>query len=86
MQLADAVVPDRVHGPPLKMPPVLLVVRATVPVGVMKVPDDVSVTVAMHEAESVVVVDKVPGVQVMLMVVARLFTVTLAVAFGLAAL
>ncbi len=84
MQLADAVVPDRVHGP-LKVP-VLLVVRATVPVGVMKVPDDVSVTVAMHEAESVVVVDKVPGVQVMLMVVARLFTVTLAVAFGLAAL
>ena len=46
-QVADAPVPARVQGDPTKVP-VLPVVNATVPVGVMTVPAAVSVTVAVH--------------------------------------
>jgi hypothetical protein len=47
MQVAVAPVPERVHGFELKVPfPLLL--QATVPEGVIGVPGDVSVTVAVH--------------------------------------
>ena len=46
MQVADAVVPARVQV--VKDPVTPVSDRATVPVGVMKVPADVSVTVTVH--------------------------------------
>jgi hypothetical protein len=45
-QVADAVVPARVHVVNEPVTPVW--VRATVPVGVTKVPGEVSVTVTLH--------------------------------------
>ncbi len=72
--MAEAVVPARTHGLGLKVP-VLLLVNATVPAGVVKVPPDVSVTVTLH-------VDADPTttgvVQVIPVVVLRLPTLTLA--------
>lgn len=46
VQVADAVVPDKVHG--VKDPVTPVSERFTVPVGVTKVPDAVSVTVTVH--------------------------------------
>ena len=46
VQVAEAVVPARVHVVKDPVTPVWL--RATVPVGVMKVPAEVSVTVTVH--------------------------------------
>ena len=46
VQAADAVVPARVHVVNVPVTPVSLI--ATVPVGVMKVPGDVSVTVTLQ--------------------------------------
>lgn len=46
LQVAEAVVPDSVHGP-LKVP-VLFEARPTVPAGVMKVPGELSVTVTLQ--------------------------------------
>lgn len=66
--------PDRAHVP--ENVPVPLVLRLTVPVGVMKLPAELSATVTLH-------VDAVPivtgEVQLTVVVVARLFTVTLVV-------
>jgi len=47
MQVAVAPAPERVHGFGLKVPFPLLF-QATVPDGVIGVPGDVSVTVAVH--------------------------------------
>jgi len=74
-QVADAPVPASVQGEPVKVP-VLPVVNATVPLGVIAVPAAVSVTVTVH-------VDGDPtftvfGLQVSLVVVVRRLTVTLA--------
>ena len=74
VQVADAVVPDNVHVVNVPVTPVSL--NATVPVGVMNVPADVSVTVTVHvEAwlimtgvEQLTVVVVVRGVTVMLVV------------------
>jgi hypothetical protein len=46
VQVAEAVVPDRVHVVNVPVTPVSLI--ATVPVGVMKVPAEVSVTVTLQ--------------------------------------
>jgi len=72
--VAVAPVPDKVQGDPTKVP-VLLVVKVTVPVGVLAVPGDVSVTVAVHVPACPVL--SVAG-QASVVVVARLLTVTLA--------
>jgi len=72
--VAEAVVPARVHVVNVPVTPVSL--NATVPVGVMNVPADVSVTVTVHvEAwlimtgvEQLTVVVVVRGVTVMLVV------------------
>jgi hypothetical protein len=74
LQVAEAVLPARIHEP-LNVP-VLLVVSANVPVGVMKVPGDVSATVMLQvEAEPTLTGE----VQLIVVVVARLFTTILAV-------
>jgi hypothetical protein len=74
LHVAEAVVPDSVHVPPKV--PVWLVARPTVPVGVMKVPGELSVTVTLH-------VDKDPTlmgeVQLILVVVDLGLTVILVV-------
>ena len=67
--------PANVHGDPVKVP--LVLVKVTVPDGVMAVPTDVSVTVAVQFAVWPVVI--VFGVQVTLVVVVLGLTVTLAV-------
>lgn len=74
-QVAVTPVPDRVHGEPAKVPGAPVLVKATVPVGVLVVPTSVSVTVAVH-------VDACPmltleGVHTIPVDVARLLTVTL---------
>jgi hypothetical protein len=43
--------PERMHGEPVKVPTLLLLFQATVPEGVIRVPGDVSVTVAVHGVE-----------------------------------
>ena len=72
--VAEAVVPDRTHEP-LKVP-VLFETKAKVPVGVMNVPSEVSVTVTLH----VEAVPTVTGeVQLIVVDVVRGFTVMLVV-------
>ena len=58
-------------------PPAPSVVQLTVPVGVLALPPLVSVTVAVQEVESFTATEA--GVQLTLVVVARLVTVTTAV-------
>ena len=65
-QVANAPVPARVHVPPG--------VNVTVPVGVLVVPTDVSVTVAVHDVAWFTTT--VDGVHATVVVVVRLFTVT----------
>ena len=67
-QVADAPVPARVHVPPG--------VNVTVPVGVLVVPTEVSVTVAVHDVAWLTTT--VDGVHATVVVVVRLLTVTLA--------
>jgi len=74
VHVADAVVPARVQVVNEPVTPVSL--RATVPVGVMKVPAEVSVTVTV-QVEPWFTTTGV--VQVTAVVVARLLTTTLAV-------
>lgn len=70
--VADAPVPLRLHGDPVKDPEVL--VKLTVPVGVDAVPTSVSETVAVQFAVPPVVI--VLGVQLTVVVVARRFTIS----------
>jgi len=72
--VAVAPVPARVHGDVVNVP-VPRDVNATVPVGVLTVPDEVSVTVAVHVPACPTA--RVVG-QASVVVVARLLTVTLA--------
>jgi hypothetical protein len=74
LHVAEAVVPDSVHAPPKV--PVWLVARLTVPVGVMNVPGEVSVTVTLHVAADPIVTD---AVQLILVEVALGLTTILAV-------
>ena len=67
-QVAVVPVPASVHVPPG--------VKVTVPVGVLVVPTDVSVTVAVHEVACPT--NTVVGVHTTVVVVVRLLTVTLA--------
>jgi len=67
-QVANAPVPARVHVPPG--------VNVTVPVGVLVVPTEVSVTVAVHDVAWLTTT--VDGVHATVVVVVRLLTVTLA--------
>jgi hypothetical protein len=67
-------VPDSVHAP-LNVP-VWLVARLTVPVGVMNVPGEVSVTVTLHVAGDPIVTD---AVQLILVEVALGLTTMLVV-------
>ena len=67
--------PARVQGDPVKVP-VLPVVNATVPVGVIAVPAAVSVTVAVHEVACPMIT--VDGVHATVVVVGLAVTVTLA--------
>ena len=77
---AEAVVPLNVHAPVNVPPPV--VVRTTTPFGVMNVPGELSVTVTVQ----LVATPIVPGDwQFNADVNDLMFTVTVAVAFGLAA-
>ena len=73
--MEEAAVPTRTHDPPnVNVPAVALVVSEKVPVGVMNIPGDVSVTVTLQvEAEPAVT----GLVQLMVVVVARLLTTTL---------
>ena len=72
LHVADAVLPDNAHVP--ANVPVPLVLRLTLPVGVTKLPAELSATVTLH-------VDEVPMVtgvvQLTVEVVVRLLTVTL---------
>ena len=72
--VAVAPVPANVQGDPVKVP-VSELVNDTVPVGVLVVPGDVSVTVAVHVPACPVL--SVAG-QASVVVVTRLLTVTLA--------
>lgn len=72
--MAEAVVPARVHVVNAPVTPVWL--RLTVPVGVMKVPDDVSVTVTLQIDPWLVVTGLV---QEIVVVVARRVTAILVV-------
>ena len=74
VQVADAVVPARVHVVKEPVTPVSL--RATVPVGVMKVPTELAVTVTLH-VEAWLMTTGV--VQDTVVVVARLLTTMLVV-------
>ena len=74
VHVAEAVVPARVHVVKDPVTPVSL--RPTVPVGVMKVPADVSVTVTL-QVEPWLITTGV--VQVTVVVVARLLTTILVV-------
>jgi hypothetical protein len=74
LHVADAVVPARTQEPLNE--PVLFVVRANVPEGVMKVPGDVSETVTLQvDAEPI----EMGVVQLIAVEVARLLTTMLAV-------
>ena len=72
--MAEAVVPARVHVVNVPVTPVSL--KATVPVGVMKVPAEVSVTVTLH-VEAWLIMTGV--VQLTVVVVVRGVTVMLVV-------
>ena len=74
LQVADAVVPARVHVVNVPVTPVSL--NATVPVGVMNVPTDVSVTVPV-QVEAWLATTGV--VQLMVVLVARRLTTMLVV-------
>jgi len=74
VQVAEAVVPARVHVVKDPVTPVWL--RATVPVGVMKVPAEVSVTVTVHVEPWLITTGVV---QETVVVVARRFTTILVV-------
>jgi hypothetical protein len=63
-----------VQGEPAKAPVAALLVNVTVPEGVMAVPVEVSVTVAVHEVATFVLTDA--GLQTTLVVVVRTVTVT----------
>lgn len=78
---AAAVVPARVQGP-VKVP-LPLVVSVTVPVGVLYVPGELSVTVTVHVTASPIIADEAQDI---VEDIVRTFTFTVAVAFGLAAL
>ena len=65
--------PLNVHGEPTNVP-VPELVKVTVPVGVIAVPVDESVTVAVHDVDEPVLTDA--GLQVTLVVVVRTVTVT----------
>jgi hypothetical protein len=80
-QLADAPVPDRVHGEPVNVP-VPVLVQETVPVGVIAVPVEVSVTVAVHVVDAPTAT--VDGLQLTLVVVVRGPAVVLVAALVLA--
>jgi hypothetical protein len=77
---AEAVVPVKVHDPPNV--PLPLVVSVTMPVGVMNVPGDVSVTVTMQVVATPMIAFELQEIEEDrdLMV-----TFTMAVAFGFAA-
>ena len=73
LHVADAVVPDRLQG--LKEPVTPLTLKDTVPVGVMNVPSEVSVTVTVHvDAWFIVTVDGLHATDV---VVVRSVTVSM---------
>jgi hypothetical protein len=74
LHVAAAVVPASVQAPPKV--PVWLVARPTVPVGVMNVPGEVSVTVTVHEAAVPTVTEEV---QLIVVEVARGLTTMLVV-------
>jgi len=74
VHVADAVVPARVQVVNVPVTPVTLI--ATVPVGVMNVPADVSVTVTLHVDPELTFTGVV---QLTAVVVARLLTAMLAV-------
>ena len=74
VHVADAVVPLRVHAVNTPVMPVSL--RATVPVGVMKVPAEVSVTVTVHVEPWLITTGVV---QEIVVVVTRLLTTILVV-------
>ena len=74
VQVADAVVPARVHV--VNVPVTPLSLKATVPVGVMKVPAEVSVTVTV-QVEAWLATTGV--VQLTVVLVARRLTTTLVV-------
>lgn len=74
MQLADAPVPVREHGEPVKAPAPLLV-NATVPVGVVAPVVDVSVTVAVQLVGEFTATDD--GVHVTVVLVGWTLTATL---------
>ena len=74
VHVAEAVVPARVHVVNVPVTPVSL--SATVPVGVMNVPAELSVTVTLHVEPTFTTTGVV---QVMVVVVVRLFTTMLVV-------
>ena len=74
VHVAEAVVPARVQVVNVPVTPVSL--RATVPVGVMNVPAELSVTVTLHVEPTFTTTGVV---QVMVVVVVRLFTTMLVV-------
>ena len=74
VHVAEAVVPDKVHVENVPVTPVSD--KATVPVGVMKVPAEVSVTVTVHVEPWLATTGVV---QLTVVVVARLFTTMLVV-------
>jgi hypothetical protein len=77
---AEAVVPVKVHVPPNV--PLPLVVNATTPVGVMNVPGEVSVTVTVQVVTTPMTAFEVQDIEEDRDLT---FTLTVAVAFGLAA-
>lgn len=68
-------VPVRLHGEPVKVPE-LSVVNWTVPVGVVKVPRELSRTVAVHD--DVCATFTLAGAQASCVLLARRFTVIVA--------
>jgi hypothetical protein len=77
---AEAVVPVNVHVPPNV--PLPLVVSVTTPVGVMNVPGEVSVTVTVHVMADPMIADEGQDIEEDSVLT---FTLTVAVALGLAA-
>ena len=77
--MAVAPLPDRLHGDPRNVnePAVALVENATVPLGVIAVPGEVSCTVAVHVAAEPIVTGE--GVHMTDVVVLRCVTVIPAV-------
>ncbi len=80
VHVAEAVVPVRAHDPPNV--PLPLVVSVTMPVGVMNVPGDVSVTVTVQVVGAPMIAFEVQDIEDDRDLT---FTFTVAVAFGLAA-